>query len=313
MRKTETKTEYTKEKCILDYRGGVIRAEKKGGAVLADNFSFRVLSGKSFALIGETGSGKTMTALSVMGLLPAGVEQEGGNTVFCGRSLPAGSKMRELLGKEIVYIPQNGAESLDPSRTVRKQMFDSLRKLGFSGDELSVKAAEKLSLAGFAEPGYVLNKYPFQLSGGMCQRVTIALAACSEAKLVIADEPSNGLDDDFAEDLIPLLKRMFPKAGIMMITHDISIASKCDDIAVLCGGRMMEKGKAGEVLASPRSPYTAALIEALPQNGMKQTPVLRDGTSPCPFYRRCREAGDKCRESFEWNGGGESGWRCISS
>jgi len=155
----------------------------------------------------------------------------------------------------------------------------------------------------------VLDKYPFELSGGMCQRVTIALALCSNAKLIIADEPSNGLDDDFTEDLPELLKKLFVDAALLIITHDISLASKCDDIVIMCGGRVMERGPAKDVLADPKSPYTKALIDALPKNGMKHTRLLREGKSLCPFYSRCEKASQKCMDSFSWIGG-YRGWRC---
>ena len=297
---------------ILKYNGGKINAEGEEGRVLADGVSFNLRKGESLALIGETGSGKTMTALSIMRLLPAGVSEEGEAIEFMGSTLPKEKKVRELLGTQMVYIPQNGAESLDPSRKVRKQLYDNLKKLGISQKELQKNALEKLSLAGFEDPASVMDKYPFQLSGGMAQRVTIALAACSHAKLIIADEPSNGLDEDFAEDFLTLVRGVFPGAAILMITHDISMASGCGNIAVLCGGKIMEKGRAQEVLDSPKSPYTKALIAALPSKGMKQTPVLRRGSSGCPFYERCPDAGSYCLEALVWQGSDEQGWRCCA-
>ena len=297
---------------ILDYSGGKIITAGREERVLADGVSFKLRRGESLALIGETGSGKTMTALSIMRLLPAGVIEEGEEIGFMGSALPEGKKVRELLGTLIVYIPQNGAESLDPSRKVKKQLYDNLKKLGTPQKDLQKKALEKLSLAGFEDPASVMDKYPFQLSGGMAQRVTIALAACSKAELIIADEPSNGLDEDFAEDFLTLVRSVFPDAAILMITHDISMASGCENIAVLCGGKIMEKGPAQEVLARPKSPYTKALIAALPAKGMKQTPVLRQGSSDCPFYERCPGAGFYCREALVWRGTDEQGWRCCS-
>ena len=296
---------------VLSYRGGIISAGKDDSIGIAEGVSFDIGEGESFALIGETGSGKTMTALSVMGLLPPGVRQMGEEVLFMDKTLPKGKAMKELLGSEIVYIPQNGAESLDPLRTVKKQMYDGLKKLGTKKEMLSSEASSKLVLSGFEDPAEILDKYPFQLSGGMCQRVTIAIAACSNAKLIIADEPSNGLDDDFAEDFIALVRRIFPKAAVLMITHDISIASKCESLAVLCGGRMMEKGSSSEVLKDPRSPYTGSLLAALPENGMKATPILREESSSCPFYSRCPEATERCTISFPWQGDEDRGWRCV--
>ena len=298
--------EIREDNLILSYSSGRIGTFD---SVITEDVSFKIAQGKSLALIGETGSGKTMTALSIMGLLPAGVEMNGGTISFIGMGLPKGKKMRGLLGTEIVYIPQNGAESLDPSRTIRKQLYDNLKKLGKGKSELEGSAHSALKSAGFDDPSYVLDKYPFELSGGMCQRVTIALALCSNAKLIIADEPSNGLDDDFTEDLPELLKKLFVDAALLIITHDISLASKCDDIVIMCGGRVMERGPAKDVLADPKSPYTKALIDALPKNGMKHTRLLREGKSLCPFYSRCEKASQKCMDSFSWIGG-YRGWRC---
>ena len=302
--------EEIKENAILVYGSGSIETAGPHPSRITEGISFRIEKGESFALIGETGSGKTMTALSIMGLLPEGVEQKGGSIYFAGEELPKGKKMRELLGTEIVYIPQNGAESLDPSRTVKKQLFDNLKKLGLPKDKLLEKAMSALLTSGFEDPSSVLDKYPFELSGGMCQRVTIALALCSRAKLLIADEPSNGLDDDFSEDLPLLLRSLFPAAALLIITHDISLASKCEDIAVLCGGKLMERGPSKEVLEDPLSPYTKALIDALPKNGMKHTKLLRGAESPCPFYSRCEKATDKCLGDIPWTGG-YRGRRCA--
>ncbi len=302
--------EQKKDNQILVYESGCIETLGPHPSVITEDISFCIEKGRSFALIGETGSGKTMTALSIMGLLPGGVDQRGGSICFAGGELPKGKKMRELLGTEIVYIPQNGAESLDPSRTIKKQLFDNLKKLGTPKAELLEKAISALRTSGFKEPSSVFDKYPFELSGGMCQRVTIALALCSRAKLLIADEPSNGLDDDFTEDLPLLLRSLFPDAALLIITHDISLASKCEDIAVLCGGRLMERGPSKEVLKEPLSPYTKALIDALPRNGMKHTKILRDDRSSCPFFSRCEKASEECTGDIPWTGG-YRGRRCV--
>ena len=177
---------------------------------------------------------------------------------------------------------------------MRAQLYDSLKKLGFPRRELPVLAAEKLRLAGFAEPQDVLDQYSFQLSGGMAQRVTIALAACSRARLLIADEPTNGLDEAGRARFFALLDSLFPDAAKLVITHDISVAARCDRILVLCGGRMLETGAAAAVLRAPRHPYTKALLAAQVANGMQPSPVLREGRSGCPFYARCPEADASC-------------------
>lgn len=180
---------------MLSYRGCSLRARLENGArLLVDRVSFDIAAGESLALIGETGSGKTMIAQSIMGVLPSNVTQTGGEIVFCGSPLPKGRRLRALLGRDIVYIPQNGHEFLNPSRTIRRQLQDSLRHNGVPRREWEQTALDRLRRAGFENPGELMAQYPFQLSGGMAQRVTIALALCAQPALLIADEPTNGLD-----------------------------------------------------------------------------------------------------------------------
>ena len=222
----------------FSYACGMISAKlSHGERVLLENVFFSLSSGERLAVIGETGSGKTMLALSILGLLPSNVRMQGGCLQLDGAALPAGRQLQALRGDKLVYIPQNGAEFLLPARTVRKQLYDSLKKLGLPRKDFPALAAEKLRLAGFDAPETVLDKYPFQLSGGMAQRVTIALAACSRARLLIADEPTNGLDEAGRAQFFALLDSIFPDAAKLIITHDISVAARCDRVLVLCGGR----------------------------------------------------------------------------
>ena len=267
----------------FSYACGMISAKlSHGERVLLENVFFSLSSGERLAVIGETGSGKTMLALSILGLLPSNVRMQGGCIQLDGVALPTGKQLQTLRGDKLVYIPQNGAEFLLPVRTVRKQLYDSLKKLGLPRKDFPAFAAEKLRLAGFDAPETILDKYPFQLSGGMAQRVTIALAACSRARLLIADEPTNGLDS------------IFPNAAKLIITHDISVAARCDRVLVLCGGRMLETGTVDAVLGAPHHPYTKALLAAQVANGMQPSPVLRESASGCPFYARCPEADTAC-------------------
>ena len=276
----------------FSYACGMISAKlSRGERVLLQDVSFSLSSGQRLAIIGETGSGKTMLALSILGLLPANVRMQSGCIEMDGAALPAGKQLQTLRGDKLVYIPQNGAEFLLPTRTVRKQLYDSLKKLGLPRKDL---AAEKLRLAGFDAPETLLDKYPFQLSGGMAQRVTIALAACSRARLLIADEPTNGLDEAGRTQFFALLDSIFPDAAKLIITHDISVAARCDRVLVLCGGRMLETGVSSTVLSAPRHPYTKALLAAQVANGMQPSPVLREGASGCPFYARCPKADEAC-------------------
>ena len=279
----------------FSYACGTIFAKlSHGERVLLQNVFFSLSSGERLAIIGETGSGKTMLALSILGLLPANVRMQSGCIQMDGTALPTGKQLQTLRGDKMVYIPQNGAEFLLPARTVRRQLYDSLKKLGLPRKEFAQLAAEKLRLAGFDRPEDILDKYSFQLSGGMAQRVTIALAACPQARLLIADEPTNGLDEAGRAQFFALLDSIFPDAAKLIITHDISVAARCDRVLVLCGGRMLEAGASDAVLRAPHHPYTKALLAAQVANGMQPSPILREGVSGCPFYVRCPEADATC-------------------
>ena len=284
----------------------------RGERVLLQDVSFSLSSGQRLAIIGETGSGKTMLALSILGLLPANVRMQSGYIQMDGAALPSGKQLQTLRGDKLVYIPQNGAEFLLPARTVRKQLYDSLKKLGLPRKAFPASAAEKLRLAGFDAPETILDKYPFQLSGGMAQRVTIALAACSRARLLIADEPTNGLDEAGRAQFFALLDSIFPDAAKLIITHDISVASRCDRVLVLCGGRMLETDASSTVLRAPRHPYTKALLAAQVANRMQPSPVLREGVSGCPFYARCPKADEACLHSaMQKHADGKTEWWCC--
>lgn len=250
-----------------------------------------------------------MTARSIMGLLPRNVHMQNGKLLFCGEEL-TGRSVGKLLGDRIVYIPQNGLEFLNPSRKIRHHLYDNLKRIGVSRGELQQEALSRLALAGFPKPEEILDKYPFQLSGGMAQRVTIAISACSHAALIIADEPTNGLDDAAKGQFMSLLSHVFPEAAKLIITHDITLAELCDETLVLCGGRMMEKGPSSMVLHAPRNQYTCALIASLVKNGMQETPVLRSESGACPFYRRCRKASSCCCEKIQHRQSGQQEWWC---
>ncbi len=297
----------------FSYACGTISAKlSRGERVLLQDVSFSLSSRERLAVIGETGSGKTMLALSILGLLPANVRMQSGCIEMDGAALPSGKQLQTLRGDKMVYIPQNGAEFLLPARTVRKQFYDSLKKLGLPRKVFPALAAEKLRLAGFDAPETVLDKHPFQLSGGMAQRVTIALAACSRARLLIADEPTNGLDEAGRAQFFALLDSIFPDAAKLIITHDISVAARCDRVLVLCGGRMLETGVSSTVLSAPRHPYTKALLAAQVANGMQPSPILREGTSGCPFYTRCPETDAGCLNgAMQKHTVGMSEWWCC--
>jgi oligopeptide/dipeptide ABC transporter ATP-binding protein len=296
----------------LDYSCGVIRAQlDRTQKVLVQDVVLRLGPGETLALVGETGSGKTILAQSLMGVLPPNVHRHGGKIFICGKEIVHEKQLRAMLGKEIVYIPQNGYEFLNPTRTVRKHLYDSLARIAVPAGKRATVALEKLEQAGFSEPKSVIDRYPFELSGGMAQRVTIALALCSRAKLLIADEPTNGLDETAKARFMHLLGTLFPEAGKLVVTHDISVAAMCDRLLVLCRGRAMETGKATDVLTSPYHPYTKSLLASLVENGMRQTPVLRKEPGLCPFYRRCNQATVQCQKKLPKQEADGREWWCY--
>ncbi len=282
---------------ILKLNTGIIYAQlAKSQKMLVQDVEITLHAGESHALIGETGSGKTMTALSVMRLLPSNVKQEGERICYRGEEMPKGKRLTGMIGTEIVYIPQSGADSLSPSLTVQKQFQDGMRKNRIPYKKRRSMTEYLLKEVGFSDPRKILLKYAFELSGGMAQRVTIALAAIGEPKLILADEPTNGLDKKATEEFFTLISYLFPNASKLIITHDISVARLCDRATVLCKGRMCETGSATEVIGNPWHPYTQALIGALVANGMQETPVLREQAGKCPFYLRCPKAEEQCKE-----------------
>ena len=177
---------------ILQYSSGTIAAElKQGRRTLVEDVRFSLEAGESLGLIGETGSGKTMIAMSILDLLPSNVTVQGQQICFCGSSAPTCANRR--IGIDLVYIPQNGHEFLNPSRKVRGHLFDSLEKLGVKPRLRESAAQEVLATVGFADPERIMGYYPFQLSGGMAQRVTIAKCLLFRPKLLILDEATSML------------------------------------------------------------------------------------------------------------------------
>ena len=238
--------------------GKVYARLSDGDKLLLCDINISVQAGKSLAIVGETGSGKTMTALCMMALLPTNVFAKGAELMLCDDRI---SEPVALLGKEIVYIPQNGSEALGSTRKIKNIFADTLKRLGVPKEERAEICEKNLLCVGLSDTKGVLRAYPFQLSGGMAQRVCIALALCAEPKLVIADEPTNGLDEKSKNEFFALLKKSFPGAAIIIITHDFALAKCCDDILVIKDGKTEEQGSTTEVLSSPKNDYTKALID----------------------------------------------------
>lgn len=296
---------------MFSYNASLIKARLKDSEkTLIEKLSFTLNRGEKLAIVGETGSGKTITALSIMGLLPKNIiaDYKMSLKTIDGRTL-LNKEIYKALGKDIVYIPQNGLEVLSSLRSVRKHLYDSLKLNGCKKNKLEITSYSLLSKVGFSEVEKVIDLYPFELSGGMAQKVTIALALASKASVIIADEPTNGLDSENRGTFIKLLESL--DAAKIIITHDISLCEMMDKIIVLKDGVVMESGDAKEVLDSPKCEYTKALGNALCQNGMKETPVIRNENKCCPFYSRCEKGCTECI-SVSLQGGINHSWRCIN-
>ena len=257
--------------------------------------SVTMKSGEFVSLVGPSGCGKSTILRLVAGLILPTL----GRVAVNGEEIEAPAPERGL-------VFQN--PTLFPWLTVEKNISFSLDMRGAKSGKTE-RVERMLSMIGLER---FRNDYPAQLSGGMAQRVTIALAACSRARLLIADEPTNGLDENGRVQFFSLLDSIFPNAAKLIITHDISVAARCDRVLVLCGGRMLETGVSSTVLSAPRHPYTKALLAAQVANGMQPSPVLRESSSGCPFYARCPEAEEACLNgAMSKHTDGKTEWWCC--
>ena len=277
-----------------------------------DEISFSINEGEILGLAGESGCGKSMTALSIVNLLPHGVKIYSGEIIYRGQNLTSlGEKeMCAVRGKEISVIFQEARQSLNPLLRVGGQITETLELSGAGGKEENKSLAlEMLTSLGFDEPEKIFDSYPHQLSGGMCQRVMTAIAAINKPRLLLADEPSSSLDIESQEKILSLLLRMNRdyKTAVLIISHDLSIIQKfCSRFLVMYAGRIVEEGQAGSFF-SPLHPYTRALTGAIPgkdkrgqnlENIPGKVPSIEDRFSGCPFAPRCKKAQSVCAQSF---------------
>ncbi len=277
------------------------------------NLNLAAPMGKITSIVGESGSGKTMCAMAIFSLLPQNVSQSG-KIFLGGEEISALSqKQRDALrGRQMVFIPQSGADFLNPAMRVESQIYESLLLKGkFNKNELHKMAKELLYEVDLDES--VLRKYPHQLSGGMAQRVILAIGLSQEPSLIIADEPTRGVDEAAALSFIDKMKKLFGRAAIVLITHNIAIAKKSDFTYVMFGGEIMESGPSEEVLNSPRHPYTRALLASLPEHGFELKEKSREKTKEgCVYYHRCAYATELCQRQKPEFTQSERILRCLS-
>jgi peptide/nickel transport system ATP-binding protein len=278
-----------------------------------DGVSLNVEAGECLGIVGESGSGKTMTALSIMQLLPPGGHITGGTIILSGQEISSLDEegMRHVRGNEVGMIFQDPMTSLNPTMTVGDQIAETvLLHRGADAKTARARAVEVLGLVGMPRPAERVSNYPHQLSGGMRQRVMIAMALACEPKLLIADEPTTALDVTIQKQILELIDDLRRRLGmaVILVTHDLGvIAGRADRAAVMYAGKVMESTTTARLFANPRHPYTEALFGALPEKAADQTERLYsipgmppDLTAPpaaCRFAARCRYVQDRCRQS----------------
>jgi peptide/nickel transport system ATP-binding protein len=284
---------------------------KKRRLTAVRDLSFEMESGEILGIVGESGCGKTLTALSIPGLLPPGVEQTGGTIRFAGRDLGALSprELSRIRGRDLTMIFQEPAASLNPLQRIGAQIAEPL-KLHGEREGARRRVLDLLENLGLPEPERLVRAYPHQLSGGMCQRVMIALAVINRPRLLIADEPTTALDLSTQAQILKLLGRINRELGtsILFISHDLSVISRfCSRLLVMYAGRLVESGPAEAVFRSPLHEYTRLLLGSIPGRDRKgkpltnipgRVPALEDQARGCPFAPRCGSAEARCGAAF---------------
>jgi len=283
---------------------------RRGTLVAVDDISFHIDEGEVLGVVGESGAGKSLTGASIIGLLEPPGRIAGGEILLAGRridNLPY-EEMRRIRGREIGMVFQDPLTSLNPLYTVGRQLIETIQ----THTDLSETAARKRALDLLGEVGIPaasqrIDQYPHQFSGGMRQRVVIALALCINPKLVIADEPTTALDVSIQAQIIKLLKRLCSEHGaaVMLITHDMGvIAETADRVAVMYAGRIAEVGPVAQVIKQARHPYTHGLMGSIPIIGHDMERLTQiEGSMPrlteiprgCAFNPRCPKVFDRCR------------------
>lgn len=296
--------------------GGVVRS--------VNGISFEVNAGETVAIVGESGCGKSVTSMAVLRLVPTPPGRIAGRILFEGRDLLQASEeqMRELRGNEISMIFQEPMTSLNPVLTIGQQIGETLQlHQGLNAAQAQSRALEMLRLVGITAPQRRLGEYPHQLSGGMCQRVMIAIALACGPKLLIADEPTTALDVTVQAQILDLMRDLQQRLGtaIMLITHDLGVvAQSAQRVIVMYAGRKVEEARVGDLFERPLHPYTQGLLRAVPRLGSSLTddaradlaeipgsvPDLRKPLVGCAFASRCPKADTLCRSSVpgtkEW-------------
>ena len=279
-----------------------------------DGVSFSVYPGETLAVVGESGCGKSVTSLSILRLIPEPPGKIAGTIRFNGKNLLALSdrEMRQIRGNDISMVFQEPMTSLNPVLTIGRQITETVMlHEGVSRAAGNLRTIEMLRLVNIPEPERRLNQYPHELSGGMRQRVMIAMALACSPKLLIADEPTTALDVTVQAQILDLMRQLKARTGaaIILITHDLGVvAEMAERVVVMYAGRKVEEATVKDLFARPRHPYTRALLASIPRLETRQTgervrlaeipgvvPSLKAKVSGCLFAARCANAADHCR------------------
>jgi oligopeptide/dipeptide ABC transporter ATP-binding protein len=280
-----------------------------------DKVSFDLHKGETLGIVGESGSGKSVTNLSIINIIPSPPGKiEGGEIFFRGEDLlkMGSGRIREVRGNKISMIFQDPMTSLNPFLRVSTQMMETIvLHQGLGKEEAKAKAVDMLRLAGIPAPEKRIDQYPHQFSGGMRQRVMIAMSLSCNPEILIADEPTSALDVTIQAQILDLMKDLTARLGtaVILITHSLGVvAGMCDTLCVMYAGRIVERGATDAVFAEPRHPYTQGLIKSVPRldvsSGSRlssirgQPPNVIDLPDCCPFYPRCDKAMDICRRLY---------------
>jgi peptide/nickel transport system ATP-binding protein/oligopeptide transport system ATP-binding protein len=297
---------------VLDVRGLTTVFRTRRGEIHAVNgVSFHLRKGELLGVVGESGSGKSVTMMSLLGLLPAPPAENRGGEVMLGDTdllRLAPNALRDVRGRRVGFVFQDPMTSLNPVFTVGMQIMEPLRRhLGMDKAAARARAAELLALVGIPDADRRLGDYPHQFSGGMRQRVMIAIALACDPEVLIADEPTTALDVTIQAQILELVKELRRKLGmaIIWITHDLGVvAGIADRVMVMYGGQVVEHAPVRALFTDPRHPYTRALLQTIPSHGATrearlrviegQPPLLTAAPQSCPFRPRCGHALDAC-------------------
>ena len=298
---------------ILELRGLAVHFSTRAGVIKAvDGVSFDVPLGGSMGIVGESGSGKSVTSLAVLRLIEAPGRIVAGSVLFKGDDIVDFSedRIRKLRGDRICLVFQDPMAALNPVYTVGAQIAEViLAHNPISRKQANDRAVELLRMVGIPSPERRVGEFPHRLSGGMRQRVTIAMAIANEPDLLILDEPTTALDVTIQAQILDLIRDLRRRINttVLLITHDIGVVEEmCDNVVVMYGGRIMETGPTGAVTSDPKHPYTAGLLASIPHSGLRGKRLNAIGGSVpspfamppgCPFAPRCPRAMDICNTS----------------